>query len=687
MRKTILILILLITAVSHGQEMGKRVERIRQQLEVMGEDSTGLKKDLDINVTQTSLSNFLLAIAKVHGLNISVSSELSQVTIVNNFADVPVSDVLVFLVKQYDLDIEFTGNILSIKKFVAQMEAPKQKPLDVFYSTASGNITLDLRGNSLERVFRKIMDDTGANLLFTPDIAKFPLTIYVKDVPLETALEKLAQTNNLIYNRTRDGFHTFEGLQTPEGGNVNARPRRRSSSFAYSVIDTVGRRVRVDLVGTPVSDVIYTLGNDLGLDIFTASPLEQAGNVTVEASDITFDLLLEKIFGSATVQAGDKGGSGFTFKKEGKIYYFGREDQLTLKSVELIPMMHRSVRILDDPEGNMGRRNRQSSFSGNNFRNYQGTNQPIPSNNRNTEGTTRGEGKSILEIIPDDVKAGLDIKLDQELNGFIVSGPGANVKRFSEFIQDIDRPVPVILFEVIIMEVNRSALTETGISFGIGGAPTQTRGEFFPSGNVTISSGDVNKIIGSFNGFGALNIGKVVPNFYLDIKAMEASGVLKVTETPKLTTLNGHKAYLASGETTYYAVTSQSFYGSQIPQTSEIRNYVPIDAELSLEILPFVSANGQVTLDIKVIQSAFNGERIEEDAPPGIISREFSSIVRMEDQDVVVLGGIESIRKDDSGSGIPLLARIPILKWLFSKRRREVTKRDLNIVIKPTILN
>ncbi|HAT64928.1 MAG TPA: general secretion pathway protein GspD, partial [Flavobacteriaceae bacterium] len=210
--------------------------------------------------------------------------------------------------------------------------------------------------------------------------------------------------------------------------------------------------------------------------------------------------------------------------------------------------------------------------------------------------------------------------------------------------------------------------------------------EFFPSGNVTIGAGDVNKIIGNFNGFGALNLGKVVPNFYLDIKAMESAGTLKIKSTPKLTTINGHKAYLSSGETTYYAVTSQSFYGSQIPQTSEIKNYVPIDAELSLEILPIVSGNGQVTLDIQVLQSAFNGERIEDDAPPGITSREFSSIVRMEDEDVVILGGIESIRKEDSGSGVPFLARIPIIKWFFSQKRRESTKRDLNIIIKPTII-
>jgi type IV pilus assembly protein PilQ len=58
----------------------------------------------------------------------------------------------------------------------------------------------------------------------------------------------------------------------------------------------------------------------------------------------------------------------------------------------------------------------------------------------------------------------------------------------------------------------------------------------------------------------------------------------------------------------------------------------------------------------------------------------------MRDQDVAILGGIEETTKDDSGSGVPFLARIPLLKWLFSERRREDSKRKLSILIKPTVI-
>ncbi|MEO1548311.1 MAG: hypothetical protein AAFU74_16325, partial [Bacteroidota bacterium] len=294
--------------------------------------------------------------------------------------------------------------------------------------------------------------------------------------------------------------------------------------------------------------------------------------------------------------------------------------------------------------------------------------------------------EALVNILPEEIKSELDIKVDFELNSFLVSGPSAKVERFKSFIKQIDKPVPVVLIEVMIIEVRKSAIVETGISWGIGSESTTTSGSIFPSADITLGANTVNKVIGGFDGFGSFNIGKVVPEFFATIKALEENGNIKIRSTPKLSTLNGHRANLSIGETTYYVITNQNFFGSQIPTTSEVRNYAPIDAELGVSIKPLVSGDGQVTLDINVIQSDFSGERIEEDAPPGLTSREFSSIIRMQNQDLAILGGLEEKLKNDSGTGVPFLARIPVIKWLFSKRKREDTKQKLTILIKPTVI-
>jgi len=121
-----LLILLLVFGVGFAQD-NTRINSIRNQFEVLKVDVPGLEETININITQTSLSNFLLAIAKVHKLNINVSPELSSISIVNNFSNVMVGDVLIFLVKEYDLDIDFTGNILSIKKHIEPEKESKEK--------------------------------------------------------------------------------------------------------------------------------------------------------------------------------------------------------------------------------------------------------------------------------------------------------------------------------------------------------------------------------------------------------------------------------------------------------------------------------------------------------------------------------------------------------------------------------
>ncbi|RNL88487.1 general secretion pathway protein GspD [Sinomicrobium pectinilyticum] len=719
----------------------RRIESIRNHLESLSVDNPGLTESFktDINVNNVPLSGFLMAVSRVHKVNINVSPELQNITIVNNFSDVTVADLLVFLCKEYQLDIDFTGNILSIHQYTPPEEIPEEKAIRVQYDPADDLISMDLDNDPLGKVFRKIIDISGHNLLYSSELENTPLRMYLKDVDFDKAMENLAATNNLIYSKSRDGFYLFDaaylsaGPEGEPGGNIppQNRPMRapRGANFYYEVLDTTSMTLKVDFNNTPVANIINEIGYDLKLDIYTATPLENAGSVTFKAKSITFDELLEKIFesGQPLAARGNNRNSGnnnndnngirqavapsdghFTFKKEGNIYFFGMANQLSVRKVEIVQLMHRSVELLGDPSGNSGStrssgrtvpgginylgggfNSGQNMYGNSNTYGNNNLNRPTSSlntSNSDNFSSYNSKAEALVNILPGEIIADLDIKIDFELNSFLVSGPAANINRFKSFIKQMDKPVPVILIEVMLLEVSRTATVETGISWGIGDKPTKTKGGIFPNTDLTLGAETVNRVIGGFDGFGSLNVGKVVPEFFATIKAMEANGNVKIRSTPKLSTLNGHRAHLSIGETTYYVVTNQNYYGSQIPQSSEIRNYMPIDAELAVSIKPLVSGDGQITLDINVIQSDFSGERIEEDAPPGLTSREFSSIIRVQDQDLVVLGGLEEKMKNDSGSGVPLLSRIPIIKWLFSSRKREDSKKKLTVLIKPTVI-
>ncbi len=721
MKNHLYIVFLFLAFTAYGQKPD-RIQSIKNNLELLAIDNSELNESLklEINVNNITLSNFLLAVSRVHKLNLSIAPDISNSAIVNNFSNVTVADLLVYLCKEYNLDIEFTGNILSIKKYIPPVKEIKERQIAVNFDVSNGTITLDLKNDPLNKVFREIMDATGKNLLFSNDMGDLPLNLYITNVPLDKAMEKLAIMNRLSHSKSRDGFYLFSSNAQDNGSKSNRVVGFRNK-LNYEVLDTINKIINVDFKNTAIATIIDELSYDLHLDVYTATPLEQAGNVTFNAKSIYYDDLLEHIFESQEVgtpsienskvqnqksnnrqnsrqaQTPEPSAVYFTFKKENNIYFFGTTDQLSLRKIEVVQMMYRSIELLSDPSQSSGYRS--SGRTSNSNVNYygssgnNGSNNQIGNSNRrslNTQSTSfdtyQDAAEAIVSILPDEIKADLDIRVDYELNSFYVSGPSANINRFKKFIKEIDKPVPVILIEVMIIEVKKSATVETGISWGIGEKPINTQGKLFPETDVTLGANTVNKIIGGFDGFGSFNIGQVIPEFFANIKAMEANGSLKIRSTPKLSTLNGHRATLSIGETTYYVVTNQSYFGSQVPATSEIRNYEPIDAELAISIKPLVSGNGQVTLDIHVIQSDFNGERIEKDAPPGLTSREFSSIIRMQNQDLAILGGLEEKIKNDTGNGVPLLARIPVIKWLFSSRKREDSKQKLTILIKPTVI-
>ncbi|MCP2937984.1 type II and III secretion system protein, partial [Salmonella enterica subsp. enterica serovar Typhimurium] len=77
----------------------------------------------------------------------------------------------------------------------------------------------------------------------------------------------------------------------------------------------------------------------------------------------------------------------------------------------------------------------------------------------------------------------------------------------------------------------------------------------------------------------------------------------------------------------------------------------------------------QITMSIGVTQSSFT-ERISQTAPPGKLNRDFQSMVRVKNGEMIMLGGLEENSTSNSGRGLPLISRVPVLKWIFGSRTR-----------------
>ncbi len=695
-------------------QTSKRIIQLEKKLDSLQIRIPALTKTVDFSLSDTELPVFIRAMASEHKLNVSIANGLNQLRITQNFSDATVKNVLLYLCKEYQLDVEAIGSILSIKRY-RKLYTPRQ--IVAFYDKEKDLFSINLRRDTLFRAFKEITDKTGKNLVFVPGLENQKISSYIKEMPFDSALDKIAIANQLSVTKTKDNYYLFKkaDLANPNGviDKKRQKPGRRRNGFYFKVQDSIKKVIDVDFENIDISEIVKDISYDLDIDMFTTHPLKEAGKATVTANNITFDVLLKKVFEN----------TDFSYNKNKGIYFFGKSEQLSIKNAVVIPLLHRSIDLMTSPIQSSGRSNLGNSsigfnsgfggfnsfggnqgFNGNNNfnnnnsfsqnnRNFgninSNTNRSSSFNSRNSssfQSSSSSQADAILSLVPQKIIEGLDITTDVEQNAFLVNGDAQKIESFRTFLKTIDKPIPVILIEVMILEVRNSSSVSAGLELGIADEPRTDGGSVYPNVDLNLGATSINKVIGGFDGFGSLNIGKVVPNFYARIQALESNGHLKVKSTPKLSTLNGHQATLSRGERSYYAVTQTNTIGTQNPIVSDVTNYFPIDADLSIGIRPIVSGDKNITLNINVQQSDFNGERIDPEAPPGMDSREFSSIIRVKNQDVIILGGIEETAVNNSGSGVPLLARIPIIKWLFSKRTRTKSKNKLSILIKPTII-
>jgi len=170
MKNIIYIILLLTLSFSYAQnneqqKEEQRIQKIKNELTALSASNTGLTENLktEIDVLNITLPNFLKAVANVHKLNISASEALNQISISPSFPDVTVTNLLVFLCKEYQLTIDFTGNILAVKTY-QNIEKPKERVIPISYDPSSNNLSIDVKGDKLYDVFKSALNDQKSGI-------------------------------------------------------------------------------------------------------------------------------------------------------------------------------------------------------------------------------------------------------------------------------------------------------------------------------------------------------------------------------------------------------------------------------------------------------------------------------------------------------------------------------------------
>ncbi len=174
---------------------------------------------------------------------------------------------------------------------------------------------------------------------------------------------------------------------------------------------------------------------------------------------------------------------------------------------------------------------------------------------------------------------------------------------------------------------------------------------------------------------------------------LSQNGKTKVLSSPKLVALNNQQAIISVGDTINYQVKESSKSTDSGTTVSEIYNNYSIFIGILLNILPEISDDDKIMLRISPSLSNFKypQDNRRQSEPrviaPDTIQKKLSTVVQMENNQTLVLGGLISRSESVDESSVNGLSQIPLLGALFRGTSESQNATEIVFIITPLIID
>jgi len=287
------------------------------------------------------------------------------------------------------------------------------------------------------------------------------------------------------------------------------------------------------------------------------------------------------------------------------------------------------------------------------------------------------KAKDAVPIIKKIMSKRGDVIMDDRTNTLIITDLLDRKEPISRLIDNLDEQTPQVVIEARIVETDREFERDLGIKWGVHGEAsnekgTQTKWAFPHTGTIGY---DVNLPAAATAGSLGINFGNVLDTFNLNatLDAFELNGDVKVLSAPRIATQNNQKATIEQG--------------TQIPVVSTTATQINVEfisASLKLEVIPQITREGTVIMDLKVDNSSPDFVNRVGDVPPILTERAATQIL-VADGGTAVIGGIFKLNDSVTQAGVPGLSKIPGFGWLFRNKSINRKNTELLIFITPRI--
>lgn len=180
------------------------------------------------------------------------------------------------------------------------------------------------------------------------------------------------------------------------------------------------------------------------------------------------------------------------------------------------------------------------------------------------------------------------------------------------------------------------------------------------------------------------------------LNLLDTQGNVQVLSSPRVTAINNQKAVIKVGNDEYFVTdvsTSNTITSSSTSVTPDI-GLTPFFSGIALDVTPQIDENGSILLHIhpSVIETEEQEKVITLNEEQYILPlaqstiRESDTIIRATSGEIVVIGGLMQSLITTENSQTPLLGDIPFLGNLFKSKREKEVKKELIILLKPTVV-
>ncbi|MBK1680207.1 pilus (MSHA type) biogenesis protein MshL [Rhodocyclus tenuis] len=282
-------------------------------------------------------------------------------------------------------------------------------------------------------------------------------------------------------------------------------------------------------------------------------------------------------------------------------------------------------------------------------------------------------------------------------------------EKVQEFIDQVMQSVKrQVLIEATIAEVKLSQNYQQGIDWS---AKTLGRAGFNVSQGVETSStnGSISAPASSLFQLSYQNAASRLGNISAAVKLLDAFGTVKVLSSPKLSVLNNQTAVLKVVDNrVYFTLKADTTANTNTTTTTFTTTLQSVPVGFVMNVTPQVGEGDSVMLNIRPSISSiidwvndpnpslknpcgFNiTETCKIDAIeskiPVIRTREMESVMRVENGNIAVMGGLIEDRIDYVDNAIPGVSRIPYVGELFKQRNDTTTKTELVVFLRPIVL-